>query len=374
MRFPLLSKIQSIFSRLRSIGNNEPLSVLSLVIIIFLDIFVLVTLFQGLSGQTASFTTPRDIISYNCETIAIVTENYDKQQKIDQILSQARNYQYEKYSPYQYIPSGGNNNPKDLHPECLQIDNLFVRMKSDAEFYKLLDAREQINNRRSSLQADIEKLRGSYDTVLQEKIANQPKDQSISTSGAETIKQNVQKNTKELGKLLEEEKANRVQIEQNKSLQEILNHLTPELAKTLRMTLSRLEFYYPLKRLGVELLFLIPLFLLVYLWSDRSIRRGNGTQTLVSSHLLVVIFIPIFWKICEAIFEIIPERFLQTIMKFLQDFHILMFWYYFLILLAIGVALASIYFLQKKVFNKKRLIEKRIERSECQFCGKRIKE
>ncbi|HBB27498.1 TPA: zinc ribbon domain-containing protein, partial [Candidatus Gracilibacteria bacterium] len=83
---------------------------------------------------------------------------------------------------------------------------------------------------------------------------------------------------------------------------------------------------------------------------------------------------PIFWKICEGILEIIPERLLQALMKFLQDLQILMLWYYFLILLAIGVALMSIYFLQKKVFNKKRLIEKRIEHGQCQFCGKRLRE
>ncbi len=61
-------------------------------------------------------------------------------------------------------------------------------------------------------------------------------------------------------------------------------------------------------------------------------------------------------------------------MKLLQDLQLLMLWYYFLILLAIGIALASIYFLQKKVFNHKRLIEKRIERSQCQFCGKHLRE
>jgi predicted RNA-binding Zn-ribbon protein involved in translation (DUF1610 family) len=124
----------------------------------------------------------------------------------------------------------------------------------------------------------------------------------------------------------------------------------------------------------VELLFLIPLFLLVLAWNNRSIARENGAQSLVSSHLLVVIFIPIFWKVCEGVFEIIPKRLLETIMKFLQDLQILMFWYYFLILLAIGVALAVIYFLQKKVFSRKRLIERRVEHSECQYCGKHLRE
>lgn len=373
MRFSILPKIQSVFSRLRSISSNEPLSGLSLIIILFLDIFVLTALFQGLADQTASFTTPSDVIPYNCRSIAIDTENFDTEQKRDQILSQARSYQYDSYSTYQDTPSGGRH-PEVLHPECLKIEELFTKMRADTDFYKLLDTRDQINNRKSSVQSNISQLNGSYDTVLLEKIANQPKDQSISNTSSETIKQDLQKNTEELGKILLEEKANMTLIEQNTHLQGILAYLTPALAENLKATLAHLEFVYPLKRLGVELLFLIPLFLVVWFWNDHSIRRENGAQSLVSSHLLVVIFIPIFWKICYGIFEIIPKQLLQDLMKFLQDLQILMFWYYFLILLAIGVALATIYFLQKKIFSRKRLIEKRVEHSECQFCGKKLRE
>jgi hypothetical protein len=374
MQFPILPKIQTIFSRLRSISSSEPLSGFSLVIILFLDVFVLVTIFQGLSDQTASFTTPTDIIPYNCQALAIDTENSSQEQKIEQILSQSRNYQYEnQYSMSPYGTSAGNH-PKDLHPECAKLETLFAEMRKDAYFYELLDQRQQILNRRSTVQSEIDRLKGSYDTVLLEKTANQPKEDSISETSAGTIKDDVQKRTDELVKLLLEERKNMARISENRNLQGILAHMTPELAKNLRSTLSRLEFYYPLKRLAIELLFLIPLFLIVLIWNNHSIKRENWAQSLVSSHLLVVIFIPIFWKICEGILEIIPKRLLQAIMKFLQDLQILMFWYYFLILLAIGVALLAIYFLQKKIFNKKRLIEKRVERSECQYCGKRLRE
>lgn len=130
-------------------------------------------------------------------------------------------------------------------------------------------------------------------------MANQPKSQSISETSADTIKADLQKRTEELGKLLVEEKANMAQIEANSNLQGILTYLSPEMAKNLRTTLASLEFYYPIKQLAVELLFLIPLFLIVMFWNGRSIKHESGAQTLVSSHLLVVIFIPIFWDICR---------------------------------------------------------------------------
>ncbi|MDD2892205.1 MAG: zinc ribbon domain-containing protein [Candidatus Gracilibacteria bacterium] len=373
MKFSILPKIQTVFSRLRSISSNEPISGLSLIIIIFLDIFVLISLFQGLSDQTASFTTPADIIPYNCQTIAIDTENSNKTQKIEQILSQVRNYQYDTYTSYKYTPSEGRH-PEDLHPDCLQLQTSFKKLQDDSDFLKLLDIRDQISNREISIESEINRLKGGYDTVLLEKIANQPANQSISDTSAGTIREDLQKRTTELEQIRAEEKENLALIEQNNNLQAILTLLTPELAKTLRSALAKLEFYYPLKRLGVELLFLMPIFLLVWFWNGRSISRENGAQSLVSSHLLVVIFIPIFWKICEGVLEIIPERFLLFVMKFLQDLQILMLWYYFLILLAIGATLAIIYFLQKKIFSRKRLIEKRVEHSECQFCGKHLRE
>lgn len=116
MRFSILPKIQSVFGRLRSISKSEPLSGLSLVIIIFLDIFVLFALFQGLADQTASFTTPSDVIPYNCRSIAIDTENYDASQKRDQVLLQVRTYQYDSTNPY-FVSSSGRH-PEDLNVDC----------------------------------------------------------------------------------------------------------------------------------------------------------------------------------------------------------------------------------------------------------------
>ena len=135
--------------------------------------------FKGFLIKPASFTTPSDIIPSNCQNIAIDTENYDKSQKIDQILSRAKSYQYDDYSNYRSTSTVGNH-PASLHPECLKIQNLFGEMISDMDFYKLLDEREQIMNRRISIESDISRLKGTYDTVLLEKIANQPKSQSIS--------------------------------------------------------------------------------------------------------------------------------------------------------------------------------------------------
>src|SRR5690606_28811921 len=61
----------------------------------------------------------------------------------------------------------------------------------------------------------------------------------------------------------------------------------------LRADLDRLQRWYPVQRLGMDLVFLLPLLGLFYSWNAASLRRQRPVQTLVSSHLLVVAFIPV---------------------------------------------------------------------------------
>jgi hypothetical protein len=62
-----------------------------------------------------------------------------------------------------------------------------------------------------------------------------------------------------------------------------------------------MNFWFPVKRLAMQMIFLLPLFVVFYAWNNTSIRKGRGIQILVSSHLLVVSFIPIFFKIIETV-------------------------------------------------------------------------
>jgi hypothetical protein len=136
--------------------------------------------------------------------------------------------------------------------------------------------------------------------------------------------------------------------------------------------LRSLNFWYPVKRLGMQLTFLLPLFVVFYLWNAASIRKNHGIQILVSSHLLVVSFIPILCKIFETIYDIIPKTLLKEILDLLISLKLIAIWHYLVIALAIGTALLLIFIFQKKFFSRERLLERRIAKGECQECGKRI--
>jgi len=133
-----------------------------------------------------------------------------------------------------------------------------------------------------------------------------------------------------------------------------------------------LNFWYPVKKLAMQLLFLLPLFAVFYAWNSASIKGSRSLQTLVSSHLLVVSFIPIFCKIIETVYDIIPKQLLHKLIALLTSLKLVAIWHYLIIALAIGAALFLIYIFQKKLFSREKLIERRIAKGECQQCGKHL--
>jgi RNA polymerase subunit RPABC4/transcription elongation factor Spt4 len=131
-------------------------------------------------------------------------------------------------------------------------------------------------------------------------------------------------------------------------------------------------FWYPIKRLGMQMLFLLPLFAIFYAWNDASIRKGRGIQALISTHLMVVSFIPIFFKIIETVYDIIPKKLLKKLIELLESLKLVAIWYYFVIALAVAAALFVIYIFQKKLFSREKLMERRIAKGQCQQCGKQL--
>jgi RNA polymerase subunit RPABC4/transcription elongation factor Spt4 len=91
-----------------------------------------------------------------------------------------------------------------------------------------------------------------------------------------------------------------------------------------------------------------------------------------NSHLLVVAFIPIFVKIINSIIDIIPKYLIKQIFDFLEKMNLIAIWYYVVVFISILIALFIIYIIQKKFFNKERLLERRLLHWECLNCGKHL--
>ena len=64
-------KIGNVKANLTRLGENQPLSKAALVIILFLDIFILTMIFNGLDEHTRQLASPDEYIPYTCRQIVI---------------------------------------------------------------------------------------------------------------------------------------------------------------------------------------------------------------------------------------------------------------------------------------------------------------
>ncbi len=115
-----------------------------------------------------------------------------------------------------------------------------------------------------------------------------------------------------------------------------------------------------------------PAFLTFFHWLEISDKKGNPIQTLIASHLLVIAALPIILKIIELVIDIIPKHFFKNLFKILQSLHLMALWHYFIILGSIAVGLFLVYFIQRKVFNRQKVIQKRLMKGACISCSKKL--
>lgn len=231
--------------------------------------------------------------------------------------------------------------------------------------------RNRLEREATSLQREIDDRKGAYDTALMEQVATrQPGQVNVAT-----IKKDIQAKSNTLNTLRGEINALEQTINADPRVTQLwkkIENLRPEEREQLRADLRNMNFWFPVKRLGMELLFLLPLCIVFFVWNGVSIRKERGTQILVSSHLLVVSFLPVLFKIIEFVYDILPRKFFRKIMELLESLKLVAIWHYLVMALAVAAALFLIYLFQKKLFSRDKLIERRIAKGQCHSCGKQL--
>jgi len=348
-------------TRLTSL-DDQPLGKAALIIILFLDIFILIAIFNGLGAHTKQLSSPDEYIPNSCREI-VINRHWNPTTRTDNlsqiVISSNRSY---------YQVEGKR---ETRHPLCVPYIDLLDQIKNDRALTSIFEDRNKAEREAKELQRRIDNLKGAYDTSLLETIAKQQERQTK----VDATKNDFQQKTIALDIL-----KNRIaSLEQTinrdakvKLLWERLQDLPEQARQNLITDLRKLNFWYPVKRLGMQMIFLLPLFAIFYAWNNTSIRKNRGVQALVSSHLLGVSFIPIFSKIIETIYDIIPKILLKKIIDLLESLKLVAIWHYLVMALAVAAALLLIYIFQKKLFSHKKLIERRISKGDCQHCGKHL--
>lgn len=361
---------ESIFAfqdRLVNVGNEEPLSKLSLVVIIALDIFILSVVFQGLNDHTKQITSPDEYIPYECQEVFIKRSwsNNNFLTKLQPLVLSGHN----NYS-YRYDSRLEQTKTEVMHNSCSEF---YTKVKLVAENPKLknlfIDRKETLKHR-EQLTKGLKQSKDVYDTSLLENIADQEKSRNdlpaVKTAitshktGIEVVTQ----------RLINAEKT----INAEPLIIELRGMLSPDnkLRQEIINDFKKFQKVYPLKELGWQLVFMLPLFFIFYVWSSRSVKKNNRVQTLIATHLLVVASIPIILKVVEVVLDLMPRHFFKNIFKLLESLHVIAIWHYIVILISVCAGLFAVYIIQKKIFNKRRIQQKRLMKGACYSCGKKL--
>lgn len=343
--------------------DDQPLGKAALVILLFLDIFILTAIFNGLGEHTRQLTAPEEYIPSACREM-VIDRTWNPTSRIENLSHLV----VATSSSYYYPPV---IKQRERHPVCSPYLDLLDRIKNDKALVGLFEERAKAERETQELQRRIDQLKGAYDTSLLETIAQQPEP----ATEVDATRGEFKQKTSSLNSLKTRITALEGVINADLNVAMLWTKLQSSQTtdrQTLLAELRNLNFWYPVKKLGMQLLFLLPLFAAFYLWNSASIRNSRGLQTLVSSHLLVVSFIPIFCKLIETVYDIIPKKLLHKLIALLTSLKLVAVWHYLVIVLAIATALFLIYIFQKKLFSREKLIERRIAKGECQRCGKRL--
>jgi len=349
--------------------DDHPIGKAALTVVLFLDLFILISIFQGLADHTRQLASPSKIVPQHCRDI-VIDENWNENNRLFRIARIVSN------SRGRYFYADDRYPVEEEHPICMSISVLIQSIEGDKTIADNLSGFLRLRTQTSQLKTELERVSGAYDTSLLGVIAKQRSgsDNSHSRSTA-SLKIQVSELTNNLNALIHDEASLKLALEQNQhinTLFKVIESSSESDREELLAELRNLNFWYPVKRLGMEMIFLLPLAFIFYLWNAKSISANRPYQSLVSSHLLAIVFIPVLFKVMELVYDILPKKLLAHIFAFLEAFKLVAIWHYSMMIAAILAALGLIYFLQKKIFSQEKIVQKRITKGLCQNCGIRL--
>ena len=361
-------KITGFKNTLTRLNDQEPMTKLALAIIILLDIFILSIIFGGLDDHTDQLTSPDEYFPHQCRQV-FITEDWtqaNKTAKLQQlVLTDYNNYSYRHDSPFE------RSKIAKMHPLCSEFYEKIRLVAGNGALKDLFIKRQQAVKKKDELVKQYDKENEVYDTKLLENIAG--KDSGELSSMANSMKAKG----REIDRLKAQIEDLNGRINSDALVKDFWDLSRPGDAarrESLVGDLNRFEKIYLFRKLLWQLLFLLPLLVVFCLWHAKSIKKTRNIQSLISAHLIVVVSIPILLKVVEVVLELIPFHFFKDLFEVLERLHSIALWHYFVIILAIGVALFCVFIIQKKIFSQESLYKKRLSKGACYSCGKALPE
>ena len=349
-----LQKSKSVKKELFSF-KDEPLTGVSIFLLIVLDIFILSNVIIGIEGETNKAPKTYQYYPSSC------TKHFKKVK-----TSYKDFYSYNSYIKLQ-----------NRSPLCNELEtkiNVFKTsdiFKKNLEQIKTLEGKQRKNNDR------LEQIRKQYNTRLFEQIAKMQNNKALNEAKVEydTLTDDNKNVKKELASI--------TKVSQLNGFEEYKNYIQTN-KKLFFENKKKYTFWQPFKEYGYMLLFIIPLLLLFgffYLRTKKKQLKGekyNPIVKIITTHISFILILPIVWYSLTLIYHVIPKTLLKELIEYLVDIGLVSLLNYLSIALVVVFFGGLIYFIQKRTarLKQERIIKKDFKRiisfSQCFHCEYKI--
>lgn len=359
--------IKSFYSNNFVYKGKEKLSKLTILVLVFLNIFVLTILYQGIDFQTRVINNPNTKFPYDCRDIL----NYNT------TIDDFNNYIY--YS-YNYDSQYQNIKDLEIDERCNLIFEKIKLIKENIDIQSLKNKNDELYNKSYNISSEISYLKDNYNTLLFEKLSDQKTDKSIIKGDltAQNVKDKYEKLSKELEELNKQKEDLKANFKEEKLVKDIVLYLENNKEFILE-DIKKSEKYYSIKYELVILLFLVPLVLIFFYLMKNYLKKDRYVLYIIFKNILFVTMIPTLISFFSLINIFIPKIFMEKLLMFFYNLEIPFVVYYLAIVILVLISIFIIIRIQKrfkensdKLKNNNITFVESYNKNLCNKCGNRI--
>ncbi|HEX4975791.1 MAG TPA: hypothetical protein VFV48_07900, partial [Pseudomonadales bacterium] len=156
----------------------------------FLDLFILSSIFDGLTAHTAQLVRPEEHIPGLCREV-ILDEAWSPTNRLERLAQRVANHHNDNFYQNAVLES------KPVHSLCAPLMNAFQSIRDDKALSNNLNELIKIKNETNELKGVMARNKGAYDTALLETLATD----ETAKERVVTLRQDVNGKTKSMGEL-----------------------------------------------------------------------------------------------------------------------------------------------------------------------------
>lgn len=320
--------------------KDEPLSGISVVLLIILDIFIFTNVMIGVEGETAKVPSVSYYYPDDC------SRHFEKVQT-----------EYKGFNGYRYGQSYSAHLRPHLSEYCQDLDTKIENFSLHESFKSNLKKIDEIHTKQRQNSQRLKQISSQYNTRLFESIAKMPNNSEL--VNAKNEYDEIIRDNKRLKEELE-------LIPSVSTLEGYNDYVTYVNANREGFIEAKKSyaFWQPFKAYGHMLIFVLPLLIFFGYFYRRAKRKQlaqieyNPVVKIISAHIALILALPLVWYTLGLIYHVLPKTLLKRLIEFLVEIGLLSLLNYVAILLVVLFFGGLIYWIQKRTLKQKMAVKK----------------